>query len=273
MNADELLERQRYGLWLDGREGLETKEEAMAFMEEVGVALRYGAAKDLPLASLYRATQRHIPVPEPEGEAQPRAFALGNDLLASGRVIETNLVANRLALAHERLTPAIYALRRSLPEPVLSETASAAFDFIRDHEAASGGDVRRALALTGQPRPDAVDQALAELQRELLVDRGPAAEPGRGVFYLSKEGYPYRVFAEAHPNIVSSGAALRRGQAAAELVAGYLSGAVFGNARKLASMFQLLLRREEIDAALEALVRDGRAEWTRVGKAEAVVLA
>jgi hypothetical protein len=268
-----LLEQQRYGLWLDGREGLHTDADALTFMDEVGLALRYGAAKELPLASLYRATQRQAPLAEPEIEAQPRAFALGNALLASTQVVETNLVAGRLSLAHARLMPAIYALRRGRREPALSEMASAAFAVIREHDAASGGDVRRAFGFTGQPRPDAVDEALAELQRELLVDRGPAGDPGQGVFYLSREGYPYRVFGQAHPEIVAAATQLTREQAAVHLLAGYLAAAVFAFPRKLASMFQLLLSREDIDRTLESLVRDGRGVRLRIGKMEAVAFS
>ena len=51
-------------------------------------------------------------------------------------------------------------------------------------------------------RPDPADVALGDLQRELLIDRGPSAVPRTGIPYLSKEGFPYRIFDKAHPELV-----------------------------------------------------------------------
>jgi len=40
----DLAQQQRESLWLDGHSGLYTVADALSFMNEVGVALRYGAA-------------------------------------------------------------------------------------------------------------------------------------------------------------------------------------------------------------------------------------
>ena len=84
--------------------------------------------------------------------------------------------------------PAIYALRRQRPESNLSDAAREALDFIIANGTARRGGIRRLLQAEGQHRPDAADLALAELQRELLVDRGPSAGPSKGVFYLTRDG-------------------------------------------------------------------------------------
>jgi hypothetical protein len=240
-------------------------------MDEVAVALRYGATPSLPLASMYRATQCQVPVPEDEKLASARAFGLTNQLLANGTVVEVNVIASRLVLAHERALPAIYALRRGQTEPRLSDGAKKALEFIADNASGSSGDIRRLLRVEGQRRPDAADLALSELQRELLVDRGPSSGPGQGVFYLSKEGYPYRMFMTAHPRIASVAAGLSRGEAAAALLSAYLGAAVFATRRKLTSLFQLLLTADEIDAALAALT--GKGILTMERGALAVALA
>jgi hypothetical protein len=266
-----LEQRQRIGLWLDGREGLQTAEDAQGFLAKVGLALRYNATRDLPLASLYRATQRQIPAPEAENVAHARAFELTNTLLARGRAVEINVVANRLAVADMRLMPAIYALRRPDSAVDLSEVAASALEFIGGNGSASSGDVRRYLGVAGQARPDPADLALTELQRGLLIDRGPSSAPAQGIFYLSKEGYPYRILAQAHPDIPAAAAALARSQAALDLLGSYLRAAVFAFPRKLYTIFQLLLSREEIDAAITAMVQAGTAECARLGRAEAVV--
>jgi len=64
------------------------------------------------------------------------------------------------------------------------------------------GEVRRLLGVTGTRRPDRADDALAELMRDMLVDRGPSSVPERGIPYLSHERFPYRCFEEAHPELV-----------------------------------------------------------------------
>jgi hypothetical protein len=61
-----------------------------------------------------------------------------------------------------------------------------AFDFILANENATSGDIRRLLGSEGHKRPDSADLALAELQRELLVDRGPSGRPTSDVFYLTR---------------------------------------------------------------------------------------
>jgi hypothetical protein len=42
-------------------------------MSEVAVALRYGSATNLPLASMYRATQRQVPVRKDDKRARARS--------------------------------------------------------------------------------------------------------------------------------------------------------------------------------------------------------
>lgn len=173
MDLDDLTRQQRSSLWLDDRPGLHSLSEAMAFLRDVALALRYNPGRDVPLASMYRATQRQVPVPEDEQAAHARAFELTNGLLANGSAVEINLIANRLALAHERLMPALYALRRGGAEPRLSDAARQAFDFIEAHEVATIGDIRRHLRVEGHDRPDPADLALGELQRELMMFSPP----------------------------------------------------------------------------------------------------
>ena len=267
----ELTRRQRISLWLEGRPGLHTVAEALDFMAEVSIALRYGAASNPPIASMYRATQRQVPIPEDDRSAHARAFELTNGLLASGQVIETNLIGKRLALAHVRVMPAMYTLRLGQDEPHPSEAAQQALEFITRNASATSGEIRRLLKAEGQPRPDAADVALGELQRELLVDRGPSGGPSKGVFYLTREGYPYRVFAASHPEVVESASRLLRQQAADTVLSAYLEAAVFTTRRKLASLFQLLLSADEVDAALRSLSSRGLVESGRVEETNVIV--
>ncbi|MBV9579303.1 MAG: hypothetical protein JO057_12010 [Chloroflexi bacterium] len=271
MDLAELTVRQRVSLWLDGGAGLDSVPDALTFVRDVAVALRYSAAADLPLASMYRATQQQVPVPEDERAAHSRAFELTNGLLASNKVVEINLLAGRLALGHERIMPAIYTLRRGQTGPRLSETARQAFEFIQANEGAGSGDIRRLLNIDRQRRPDAADAALAELQRELLVDRGPSGPPSQGVFYLTREGYPYRVFASAHPDIVSAARQLTLSEAAVDVLRQYLRAALFAHRRKLVSMLRELMSADEVDRAIRHLASEGIVAIDHSGKSEVIV--
>ena len=173
------------------RPSLKSEDDAIRFMKDVKFALRYNSTPSLPLASMYAAA----------GDPR-RAIELTNALLARDEVVETNVIADRLVLVHRSVVPALYALRVRLRSEKVSDYAEQAFRLIEKDGTASAGDVRRFLGVDGLKRPDPGDLALAELQREMLIDRGPSSVPTKGIPYLSKEGYPYRVFDKAHPDLV-----------------------------------------------------------------------
>src|SRR5690242_19040504 len=90
--------------------------------------------------------------------------------------------------------------------------------------------------------------------RELLVDRGPSSGSTTGVFYLTREGYPYRIFAESHREIVRIASGLSRQEAAAQLLTAYLAAALFVKRSKLLSMFKHLLTPEDSQIAIQTLI-------------------
>jgi hypothetical protein len=98
------------------------------------------------------------------------------------------------------------------------------------------------LGVRGAKRPDRADEALAELMRELRIDRGPSSVPKRGVPYLSPEGFPYRVFDAAHPELVEKANGLTVAQAVDVLVKP-LRGLP---RRKIASLLKLCVREDEM---------------------------
>src|SRR5262249_35844413 len=122
---------------------IETEADALRFMKSVKFALRYHAPPGLPLASMYAAARN-----------QRRAIELTNALLASGVVIEANVIANRLVLVHRDIVPALYALRVRHRATRLSENAELAFRLIQEDTTASVGDIRRFLGAEGMKRPD-----------------------------------------------------------------------------------------------------------------------
>ena len=215
---------------------IRTEDDAIRFMRTVKFALRYNSTPALPLPSMYAAA----------GD-QRRAIELTNMLLGRDEVVETNVVADRLVLVHRSLVPALYSLRVRFRAPKLSVHAEQALKLIHDDGAASAGDVRRYLGVDGMKRPDPADLALAELQRDLLVDRGPASVPKSGIPYLSKEGYPYRIFEKAHPDLVKAASKLKPVDALESIAATLPSVPP----KKLVSMFKLCLSAEERKACLE----------------------
>lgn len=257
----DLLARQRARLMLDEHRGLTTRAQAGAFLAEVAIALRYGATESLPLASMYQATRRSVPTAEPERDAQRRATVLTNALIDDATAIETSVIADRIALAHASLVPALIALRRRGAAPdelALSDAARRALAFVRDADRPTAGQVRAHLGVPPRTWPNPADDALAELQRHLLVDRGAAEVPETGSPYLSRDGIPYRIFDRTHAALVARAAKLAIADAARQLIAAYLAGAIFARRGKLASMFKHCLSRAELDAAIATLVAQDR---------------
>lgn len=193
------LKQQIEGLWLKGHKPLASEAGAVRFMKAVGFALRYNATASLPLAAMYKAA----------GDTR-RAIELTNALLARGDVIESNVIADRLVLIHRDFVPAVFALRSRLRPAKRNPDAERIFQWIQKEGRATSGETRRFLGIAGQKRPDRGDIALGELQRDLLIDRGPSSVPKNGIPYLSPEGFPYRIFETAHPDIVRDAAKPRR---------------------------------------------------------------
>src|SRR5437016_1256618 len=143
-----------------------TEDEAVEFIRRARFALRYNSTPTLPLASMYGAA----------GD-QRLAIELTNILLAREEVVETNVIADRLVLVHREIVPALYVLRLRFRAAKLSVFADKTLRLIRQDGTATAGDVRRFLAVDGMKRPDPADVALADLQRDLLIDRGPSSVP------------------------------------------------------------------------------------------------
>jgi hypothetical protein len=248
----------RARLRLDEHAGMMTAKQAGAFVAEVGVALRYGPSDSLPLASMYHAIARHAP-PEPEQDGQRRATELTNALIADGVVIETNAIADRVVVVHRDLAPAVYALRRrvALDELELSDEARRVLDFVATSKRPTAGAVRDFMQVPPKTWPNRADDALAELQRSLVIDRGAVEVPESGAPYLSKDGMPYRVVDREHPALVAAAGKLDVAAAAKQLVGHYLRGAGGASRRKLKSMFKACVSAGELDDAIAALVADG----------------
>jgi hypothetical protein len=210
---------------------IQTEDDAIQFMKRVRFALRYNSTPGLPLASMYAAAHD-----------QRRAIELTNALLARGEVIETNVIGGRLVLVHRDIVPALYALRTRLRSDKLSDSAKRAFLLIQDDGTASAGDVRRFLGVDGMKRPDPADLALGELQRDMRIDRGPSSVPKNGIPYLSKEGYPYRIFDKAHPDLVKAAKKIKVEDAIETIreAAGAMPP------RKFATIFKLCLKKGEL---------------------------
>ncbi|MFI5267754.1 MAG: hypothetical protein ACHQ7M_10300 [Chloroflexota bacterium] len=98
----------------------------------------------------------------------------------------------------------------------------------------------------------------------------PAHRPS-GAFYLSKEGYAYRVLRDAHPEIPEVAAGLSPEKAANQLLMSYLHEAVFAIPQKLHKLLSLLLDREELDRALTMLLGSDFLEYVRIGKTQALL--
>lgn len=215
-----------------------TPKAAETWLARVGVALRYRPAKDLPLASLYLA----MAGPDPDRDELLPAIRLTNHLLGSGIGIEVNVIAKRLTLVHRSLFPALYVLvRRGRSRndlEGLSLLARQTLALATQRGEITAGDVRSHLGLKTATRNDPTYEALADLQRLLLVARGPFKPPKAGIPYLATEGYPYHLVDVRHRDLVKAASTLTIEQARTR----WLEKAVPRNAspRLTARMFPFL---------------------------------
>src|SRR5581483_8869451 len=145
--------------------------------------------------------------PDRDDDALRHAIALTNHLMESRVAIEVNVIAERLCLVHRELVPSLYVLvrRGRAPDDLegLTLNARAAYRVIRECGETTAGRLRKQLGLPTSVKADPAYEILAELQRALLVDRGPFEARAAGVPYLSKDGYPYRLVHVAHPDLVN----------------------------------------------------------------------
>jgi hypothetical protein len=240
--------------------------DAERFLSRVGIALRYSPGKGLPVASLYRA----FGATGSDKAALRPAIALTNQLLGEAQGIEVQVIADRVTLVHRSLMPALYALvRRGRPASdvsSLSANARAALSLLQERRQVTAGEVRARLGERFRERDDPAYAALAELARDLLVDRGPFEIPKAGIPYLSTDGYPYHLFHEVHADLAAAARLYSVAEAARELLERYVRGAVFARVAKLASLFRAVLSSEEIEAALRDAVAAGALSLVGTGR-------
>lgn len=248
----ELKKRQAEVLGWTSRRYITTPREAEQFVFTHGIVLRYAAAPSVPLASLRAAAG-----PANDTAALKTSILLTNHVLGTAFGIEVNVISTRLVIVHRGLMPALYRLvRRGRPasdQSGLSLAARTAYALIAEQREVAAGDVRRRLGVQATPRHDPAYEALAELQTQLLADRGPFVVPKTGIPYLSREGYPYHFFHEAHADLVRAAARLTVESAADHWIAAYTRRAAFAASRTLASLFRTFLTSAEIDASIERL--------------------
>ena len=248
---------------------LSTPRDAERFLDRYGVVLRYGTTPAVPLASLRIASG-----PAGDAAALERSIHLTNHVLGTACGIEVNVVATRLAIVHRTLMPALYRLvRRGRPvtdHTGLSLGARTAYTLMLERREVSAGTVRERLGLRATPRHDPAYEVLGELQRQLLVDRGPFVVPTNGIPYLSREGYPHHLFHVAHGDLVRQAASLSDAEAADTWIGRYVAAAAFGATRTLVSLFRSFLTLEEIEASLARLTAAGALSRVPVGRATVV---
>jgi hypothetical protein len=251
-----LREHQAKALGWTPRVRLTTPRDAERFLSKYGLAFRYAAAPTVPLASLRSASG-----PAHQAAALETSIHLTNHLLGTAQGIEVNVVGRRLVLVHRTLMPALYQLVRRGRPPTdhngLSLAARTAYALIVERHEVAAGEVRHRLGARATARHDPAYEALSELQQHLLVDRGPFVVPTSGIPYLSREGYPYHLFHEAHADLVRASRQISRDDATDRLIGTYVGAAWFAAPRTLASLFGAFLTKVEILGSLERLTAGG----------------
>jgi hypothetical protein len=222
-------------------------DTAAKFLAAAGVCLRYQPSPSVPLASMYGfADERH-------------ATILTNALIDRGDAVEINCIADRVCLAHKTLVPSLIALAR---RNELSDDAERVLGVLIETPRPTAGMVRKFMGVPPQKWPNAADEALAELQRAMVIDRGSTDVPETGAVYLSKDGIPYRIVDDVHAKHVKASAKLSIETALQNVLLAIVDDIAI---TKLRSLCKRIATAAEVDAAVDALVakrkllRDGKA--------------
>ena len=232
-------------------------KELSAFLRDAGFCLRYWGNDSLPIASMYEAVlgkQR-----KPSTADQKFAIQLTNQLLERHEAIEVNVIADRVCLVHRSIMPTLYSLVKEKSKsgaiPELSREAKEVLSLIQEKGQIVTGDVRELLGIPStKTSDDPAYVVLNELQRHLLIDRGPFKISNQAIPYLAKEGYPYHLFEEAHLELAKEGEEIKADQARNQWLMAFLKSRGECSLRKMGSIFKVFLTKAEIERSVQELV-------------------
>jgi hypothetical protein len=244
-------------------------EQCRAFLKNTGFCLRYGANNALPISSMFDAIAGKSK--DLNKAEQTLAIELTNELLQKHEVVEVNVIADRVCLVHRTLIPCLYKMVRnkSLSGALasLSRDAKEILALIEEKGEITTGDVRRQLGIQSSKTSD--DHAyviLGELQRNILIDRGPFKVTNKAIPYLSKEGYPYHLFTEAHPELAKEADEMSLDDARSKWLLSFLRVQKQCPVKKMTSIFKRFLTPEEVDATLDLFIPARKIKLEKQGR-------
>jgi hypothetical protein len=232
-------------------------EESRAFLRKAGFCLRYWGSDSLPIASMYDAVLGKQK--KASSADQKIAIQLVNQLLEKREAIEVNVIADRVCLVHRSIMPILYSLVRQKSKSgaisKLSSEAEEVLSLIQEQGQIVTGDVRELLGIPSvKTSDDPAYVVLSELQRHLLIDRGPFKISNQAIPYLAKEGYPYHLFEEAHLELAKEGEEIKVEQARNQWLMAFLKSCGECSLRKMESIFKVFLTKDEIESGIQELV-------------------
>jgi hypothetical protein len=256
--ALETLQAQRLERWRQTpRTRIAGPDDAVALIEQVGVATLYPASPEIP--NLYHAYMGDPAAPtspewdSPSGEVYTWRWTLGQRSAAAYLV----LVRNRPTLVRWSLFPAVLRLIADPRTPdelyaagALSADAHRVAQALEEAGGAlSTGDLRRAADFpTGRTSRAAYLKAVDELDRLLLLAK---------VFAPGEDDLRHALIQQYYAEHAAAAARLTREEALASLLATYLPCAAYAVAAVLAR--HLKLPEAELRAGLDRLVAGGHA--------------
>ena len=196
---------------------------------------------------------------KPSSADQKIAIQLTNQLLEKHEAIEVNVIAGRVCLVHRSIMPILYSLVKQKSKsgaiPKLSSAAEEVLSLIQEQGQIVTGDVRKLLGIpSSRTSDDPAYLVLNELQRHLLIDRGPFKISNQAIPYLAREGYPYHLFEEAHLELAEEGEEIKADRARNQWLMAFLKSCGECSLRKMESIFKVFLTRDEIESGLQELV-------------------
>ncbi len=240
---------------------VQTEDEALAFLNDVGLAALFSAA-DMELPSLWEAIcGRSRPIPEHHADYELGLTWDWKDTLPARKaVLYGKFLRKKPVFIALDLAPHFYALSgnfgelddylQEYEEGRLSEEAKRVYEALLAHGALPTSHLRQYARLAGKDSAPRFDRAVAELQMGFKIVKVGISDANRWGYC-----YVYDLFIRQFPDVVAQSRNVSENQAADAILTRYLAAVLVATPEQILRLFGW--ERWRVERSLARLARSG----------------
>lgn len=251
---------------------VETKDEAVAFVNERGVVM-FRPIQGIEAPNLWSAVAGDRPVPNRHDDPGHVTWAWKDELLDERRWYYGKILRRRATILSLDLAPTFYALSENYGSPEsdyldqyqagwMSQEAKIIYEMLLDRGALDAVALRKATGMVDDSSRYRFNRGLTELQGDFKVLPIGVAEAGAWNY-----AFIYECVHRYYPDLPAKARSIKIGEAHRRLVATYFRSVGAAEERSVAMIFQWSKR--DLTRALDALVEAGtlvKMEIEKVGE-------